>query len=88
LTRATFAQKSYGSGTKLHKAFIYSLNLSSLQRGKSMFTVLNPRAENMAGADGPIHNWSGPLPATGDYIIEVLNSGTGLANFALTVTIR
>ena len=51
-------------------------------------TVLNPRAENMAGADGPIHNWSGRLPATGDYIIEVLNSGTGLANFALTVTVR
>ncbi len=53
-----------------------------------MFTVLNPRAENMAGADGPIHNWSGRLPATGDYIIDVINTGTGLANFALTVTIR
>lgn len=51
-------------------------------------TVLTPYGENMAGADGPIHNWSGTLPASGDYMIEVINSGAGSADFGLTVTIE
>ena len=50
-------------------------------------TVLHPTGGNMAGADGPIHHWSSLLPVTGDYVIEVLNPGTGLANFTLTVAI-
>lgn len=50
-------------------------------------TVLHPTGDNMAGADGPIHHWSSLLPVTGDYVIEVLNPGTGLANFTLTVAI-
>ena len=51
-------------------------------------TVLHPTGGNMAGAGGPIHHWMGVLPVTGDYIVEVLNPGTGLANFSLTVTIQ
>lgn len=51
-------------------------------------TVLHPTGGNMAGAGGPIHHWLGTLPVTGDYIIEVLNPGTGLANFTLTVAIQ
>lgn len=51
-------------------------------------TVLHPNGGNLAGAGGPIHHWMGTLPVTGDYIVEVLNPGTGLANFSLTVTIR
>lgn len=51
-------------------------------------TVLHPTAGNMAGAGGPIQHWMGALPVTGDYILEVLNPGTGLANFSLTVTIQ
>ena len=51
-------------------------------------TVLHPTGGNMAGAGGPIHHWMGALPVTGDYIVEVLNPGTGLVNFSLTVTIQ
>lgn len=51
-------------------------------------TVLHPTGGNMAGAGGPIQHWMGVLPVTGDYIVEVLNPGTGLANFSLTVTIQ
>jgi hypothetical protein len=50
-------------------------------------TVLAPDGNNLAGAGGPIKRWSGRLPATGDYVIEVLNAGTGLANFVLMVAI-
>ncbi len=51
-------------------------------------TVLHPTGSNMAGAGGPIHHWSAMLPITGDYIVEVLNPGTGLANFSLTIAIQ
>lgn len=51
-------------------------------------TVLHPTGGNMAGAGGPIQHWMGVLPVTGDYIVEVLNPGTGLANFSLTVTLQ
>jgi hypothetical protein len=62
-----------------------ALNVDNLN---AYITVLNPNGENMAGADGPIHTWTGVLPFNGDYVIEVLNPGTGLANFDLTVTIQ
>jgi len=51
-------------------------------------SVLTPSGENMAGADGPIHYGSGTLPVDGDYAIEVVNGGTGSADFALTVFIQ
>lgn len=51
-------------------------------------TVIGPSSGNVAAAGGIIQNWAGMLPTTGDYIIEVLNPGTGLANFNLTVTIQ
>ncbi|MEZ4662760.1 MAG: LysM peptidoglycan-binding domain-containing protein [Caldilineaceae bacterium] len=60
----------------------------SVDNANVYITVRNPSGENLAGSDGPIHNWTGVLPINGDYIVEVLNPGTGLANFSLTVTIQ
>lgn len=60
----------------------------TVDNANAYITVLHPTGGNMAGADGPIHHWSGVLPVTGDYVIEVLNPGTGLANFNLTVAIQ
>ena len=51
-------------------------------------TVIGPSRANVTAAGSSIQNWAGLLPTTGDYIIEVLNPGTGLANFSLTVTVR
>ncbi len=51
-------------------------------------TVIGLSSANVAAASSSIQNWAGVLPTTGDYIIEVLNPGTGLANFNLTVTVR
>ncbi len=59
-----------------------------VDHANSYITVLHPNGENLAGADGSVHNWASVLPVSGDYIIEVLNPGTGLANFNLTVTIQ
>jgi hypothetical protein len=59
-----------------------------VDNANSYITVLHPNGENLAGADGSVHNWASVLPVSGDYIIEVLNPGTGLANFNLTVTIQ
>jgi LysM repeat protein len=53
----------------------------------SYIAVLNPSGENMAGAGGPIHQWEGRLPVTGDYTIEVRATGSVPADFRLTVTI-
>lgn len=50
-------------------------------------TVLTPDGGNLAGADGIIQNWTGRLPATGDYTVEVINTAQGAANFTLRVTI-
>ncbi len=50
-------------------------------------TVLTPDGGNLAGADGIIQNWTGRLPTTGDYTVEVINTGQGAANFTLQVTI-
>lgn len=41
----------------------------------------------MAGADDPIHQWSGRLPIDGDYVVEVINPGHTAADFELTVTL-
>ncbi|MEZ4733983.1 MAG: LysM peptidoglycan-binding domain-containing protein [Caldilineaceae bacterium] len=60
----------------------------TVDNANAYITVLHPTGGNMAGAGGPIHRWSGVLPVTGDYVIEVLNPGTGLANFNLTVAIQ
>lgn len=53
----------------------------------SYIAVLNPWGENMAGAGGPIHQWSGVLPVTGDYTIEVRATRQTAADFYLTVTV-
>lgn len=53
----------------------------------SYIAVLNPWGENMAGAGGPIHQWSGVLPVTGDYTIEVRATRAAAADFYLTVTV-
>lgn len=50
-------------------------------------TVLTPDGGNLAGADGIIQNWTGRLPVTGDYTVEVINTAQGAANFSLQVTI-
>lgn len=60
----------------------------SVDNANAYITVRNPSGDNLAGSDGPIHNWTSVLPLNGDYIVEVLNPGTGLANFSLTVTIQ
>lgn len=60
----------------------------TVDKANAYITVLRPKAGNMAGADGPIHYWSGTLPVSGDYIVEVLNPGPGLANFSLTIMIQ
>ncbi len=60
----------------------------NVDNANTYITVLHPTAGNMAGAGGPIRHWSAQLPVTGDYIVEVLNPGTGLANFSLTVAIQ
>jgi LysM repeat protein len=65
-----------------------TLTVSLETRGEASYiAVLNPRGENMAGAGGPIHQWSGTLPTTGDYTIEVRATGAAPADFRLTVTI-
>ena len=66
---------------------IMSVDLT-VDNANAYITVLHPTAGNMAGAGGPIHHWSAQLPVTGDYIVEVLNPGTGLANFSLTIAIQ
>ncbi len=60
----------------------------NVDNANAYITVLHPNGNNLAGADGSVHNWTGWLPVSGDYIIEVLNPGTGLANFHLTVAIQ
>jgi hypothetical protein len=60
----------------------------NVDNSNAYLIVLTPTGENMAGADGPVHTWSGMLPVSGNYVVEVLNPGTGLANFDLTVTVE
>lgn len=50
-------------------------------------TVLTPQGGNLAATDGIIQNWTGRLPSTGDYTVEVINTGQGAANFTLQVAI-
>jgi hypothetical protein len=53
---------------------------------QTYITVLTPKGENMAGADGPIHQWAGRLPVDGSYVIEVINIGRDSADFELTAS--
>lgn len=54
---------------------------------ETYLTVLTPKGENMAGADGTIHEWSGRLPMDGDYVIEVINPEGDSTDFWLTTTV-
>ncbi|MEZ4682827.1 MAG: LysM peptidoglycan-binding domain-containing protein [Caldilineaceae bacterium] len=45
----------------------------NVDNANAYITVLQPNGNNLAGADGSVHNWTGWLPVSGDYIIEVLN---------------
>lgn len=51
-------------------------------------TVLTPTGANLTSAGSTVKNWAGRLPVSGDYIVEVKNSGQGLADFKLTITIK
>lgn len=51
-------------------------------------TVLTPDGTNLAASDGALQHWTGNLPVSGDYVVEVRHSGTGLADFGITVTIN
>lgn len=51
-------------------------------------TVIAPGGGNLAASDGPVRNWSGTLPTSGDYIIQVINPINGVANFSLSIEIR
>lgn len=54
---------------------------------QTYITVLTPKGENMAGADGPIHQWAGRLPIDGSYVIEVINPGGDSVEFELNTTL-
>ena len=60
----------------------------SVDNSSAYITVIAPGGGNLAASDGPIRNWSGKLPTTGDYIIQVINPINGVANFSLTVDIK
>ena len=51
------------------------------------FIVYAPNGAVLNPSDGPMLNWSGILPANGDYQIEVV-SMTRVAHYTLDVTIR
>lgn len=66
-----------------------TMNLSMTVDNSSVYlAVLAPNGSNLAATDGSVHNWSGKLPVTGDYIIQVINPVNGVANFSLNVDIR
>jgi hypothetical protein len=60
-----------------------SLNLATGKR--TSFTLQSPSGDTVEGADG-VKNWSGELPATGDYVIIIGTDAT--AAYTLEVTIR
>lgn len=58
--------------------------------GNASFQISKPRNEGMlpgAGFDDDVTKWSGELPETGDYVIEVAPT-RGNATYRLTVEIR
>lgn len=51
------------------------------------FFLFTPSGENLAVNGGGMQAWSGRLPLSGDYVVEVRHSGTGLADYGITVTV-
>lgn len=49
--------------------------------------VLHPNGDNLAGGS-TVQQWSGTVPLTGDYNLEVRNPVTNTTNFSLTVRIQ
>jgi hypothetical protein len=65
-----------------------SVQITSIERN-AVFTIYTPDGGTLegAGAGEDVMNWSGELPASGDYVIEV--GGTrGNATYTLKVTVR
>lgn len=82
---SAIAPARYVLGARAGQQMNMTLNVDN---ANAYITVRHPNGTNLAGADGSVHTWTGTLPASGDYTVEVLNPGTGLANFNLTVTIQ
>jgi hypothetical protein len=60
-----------------------SVNLATGKR--TSFTLYSPAGDRLESADG-VKNWSGELPATGEYVIHIGTDAT--AAYTLEVTIR
>ena len=60
-----------------------SLNLATGKR--TSFTLQAPSGDTLEGADG-VKDWSGELPESGDYVIQIGTDAT--AAYTLEVTIR
>ena len=52
---------------------------------RTSFTLSAPSGDTLEGADG-VKDWSGELPETGDYVIQIGTDTT--AAYTLEVTIR
>ncbi len=51
-------------------------------------TLIDPSGRHLIGGEYRTQQWTGQLPLSGDYIVEVLNGGQGIIDFSLSVTIR
>lgn len=64
-----------------------SLNLSA-QNIFTGITLIDPSGRRLIGGEYRIQQWTGLLPMSGDYTVEIVNGGQGIVDFSLTVTIR
>ncbi|MCB0113796.1 MAG: LysM peptidoglycan-binding domain-containing protein [Caldilineaceae bacterium] len=64
-----------------------TLNLSA-QSVFAGITLIDPNGRHLIGGEYRSQQWTGLLPLSGDYIVEVLNGGQGGVDFSLTVTVR
>lgn len=57
------------------------------RQADAYITVLDPNGVNIAGAGGPIKSFTGRLPLSGDYTVQVISPSRALIDFNITFSI-
>jgi LysM repeat protein len=84
-TTLTLAPQRYVLEARVGQSMSLNLSVQSIFTG---ITLIDPSGRRLIGGEYNTPQWTGLLPMSGDYTIEVVNGGQGSVDFSLTVTIR
>jgi hypothetical protein len=76
---------TYAIACKASQVMSVSLNVPASQASLDIFGLATG---SLLSSGSKVNTWTGTLPSTQDYIIEVIPGGGQVVNYSLTVTVN